>query len=145
MTIYRSLATVTEGDYIYYPVFANPAPTSRLRVYFDITETGDYLIDPIPDYIDMDAGDTSLWLILTTDDDSVDEPNGSVLAEIEASPTNAYTLGSSYHSTVSVNDNDDPVVTTPLPPTSLNLVIEPNDNNDLDLTYTRTEFPRYTR
>ena len=135
LTIAPYNSRVNEGSRVDFIITASSAPSSNLDIYVSITETGDFLTGTIPDYITMAGGDTTVWLILFTDDDTVGEPDGGVTAEILSRST--YSLGTPYNETILVDDTD------PAPPTSLSLSIEAGDDNDLDLAYTRSESPHY--
>ena len=106
---------ITEGGNAVFTVEANPAPQSDLTVTINIDDdpTSDFLAtgDEGSQTVVIQANQTSATLTLATENDSTDEPNGSVSATV-ANGT-GYTVGSPSTATVAVSDDDDPPIITP--------------------------------
>ena len=106
---------IIEGGNAVFTVHSNPAPPSELTVTLNVDDdgAGDFLAqgDEGTQTVTIPAGQTSATLTLATENDSTDEPDGSVSATV-ASGT-GYTVGNPSTATVTVNDDDDPPITTP--------------------------------
>ena len=98
----------TEGSNVTFTVTANPAPTSNLAVSVGIATSGDYGVSNGGRTVTIFSGTTSKTLTLHTINDSVDEPNGSVVATLVSG--SGYTIGSLRSQTAQVTDDDDPPV-----------------------------------
>ena len=100
---------VSEGSDATFTITANPPPTGTLLVWLDITEVGDYDVDPDGVHsINMTASG-SYTLTLGTTGDDVDEADGSVKVAISARPM--YTVSATAGSaTVAIADNDVPEI-----------------------------------
>ena len=133
ITLARYQSPVTEGNTIYFILTASSAPSANLNIKVSVTQTGNYLTGTIPSIITIGGGDTTAWLILQTSNDSVDETDSYVTATILNGT--GYYRGSTYQDRILVLDNDD---SGPPPPTGLSISIEANDDNNLDLAYTRS-------
>ena len=107
---------IIEGGNAVFTVHSNPAPPSELTVTINIDDdpASDFLAtgDEGSQTVVIPAGQTSATLTLATENDSTDEPDGSVSATV-ASGT-GYTVGSPSTATVAVSDDDDPPITTPV-------------------------------
>ena len=107
---------IIEGGNAVFTVHSNPAPPSELTVTLNVDDdgAGDFLAqgDEGTQTVTIPAGQTSATLTLATENDSTDEPDGSVSATV-ASGT-GYTVGSPSTATVAVSDDDDPPITTPV-------------------------------
>ncbi len=100
-------ADIDEGGDATYTITADPAPPAALDVTVTITQTGDYGANTGSQTVTIPTSGTAT-LTIATDDDSTDEPDGSVTATIDAGGD--YTVSSSNGAaTVAVADNDDPV------------------------------------
>ena len=95
---------ITEGGTATFTITADPAPTSPVTVNIDVSEVGDW--DATGPSIVTVSGATATYTI-TTSDDSIDEPNGSVTATVLAGQ--GYRLAFAYRATVAVSDDDLPV------------------------------------
>ncbi len=97
---------VTEGSAATFTFKASPAPTSDLSVKVSIAQSGDYGVATGAKTVTIPTGGTATLSVPTTGD-SVDEPDGSVTATINAG--SGYTIsGNQGAATVSVSDDDDP-------------------------------------
>ena len=91
---------------------ASRAPAANLTVNVSVTQAGSFLAGPRPlmtlTRITIAARTTTTDLVLQTEDDTVDEANGAILAEVFAGI--GYNAGSPSSASVTVNDNDRPPV-----------------------------------
>ena len=110
VTISRNAVAVTEGTSAVFTVRRDRAATSSIRIYVGVSDgTGDFIAGTAPSSVLIRANQTTGTLTVRTDDDNVDEINGSVTATI--SPRSTYSVGSASSATITVRDNDIP----PLP------------------------------
>ncbi len=94
---------VTEGADATFTVTASPAPAASLDVTVSVTQSGDFVTVGAQTVSISTTG--SATLTVATDDDSVDEADGSVTATVDAG--SGYTVSSTNGSaTVAVADND---------------------------------------
>ena len=108
ITISRNQVWVYEGTRFWFTLTADFAPTSMLYVNVDVTDSGSFLTGTVPSVITISPGTRTSYLILDTDNDAVDEPHGTVTAEIENG--SGYLLGSNTSASTRVFDDDDPPV-----------------------------------
>ena len=111
VTIIRNATPVTEGTDAVFTVSRNAAAATSLRVYVDVSDVGDFIDHgpPAPPrWADIGANQTTATLTVGTDDDTVDELNGSVTATIAG--RTSYTVGARGAATIAVLDNDEPSV-----------------------------------
>ena len=136
---------VLEGETLSFTVTATPPPTSPLTVDVGIDTTGDFTVWDGTRTVTIPLSGTFTTRI-SSYDDGIDEPDGSVTATISAGSD--YTISSSSGTaTVTIQDDDDP----PLPlvgissaPTSvtegesieLTITSTPAPTSDLDVTLT---------
>ena len=103
-------SAVTEGGNAVFTVSANPAPTAALTVNLTVTDdaNSDFLAasNQGRQTVTFTAGAATATLTLPTQNDSTDEPNGSVTARVVNGT--GYTVGRPSNATVAVNDNDVP-------------------------------------
>ena len=105
-------ASVTEGADATFTLFRTDAPnhplTSALTVRLQVTATGSTLSGATPSTTTFDAGSTTATVQVTTLDDRVVEPPGTVTALVLGSRSNppVYLTGVTNVATVAVNDND---------------------------------------
>ena len=85
-----------------------PAPSSSIQVNISVTENGSYLAGAKPPSVTIPGGSTSAVLTLGTDDDEVVEADGSVSVTVQTGT--GYVLGAAGTETVTIQDNDPPVV-----------------------------------
>ena len=102
-------ASVTEGGDALFTVTADRAPDANLAVALTVTEAagGDFVAaaDEGARTVTIEAGETSATLTVRTDDDTVDEPDGSVSATVAAGT--GYTVAASPKDAASVAVADD--------------------------------------
>ena len=111
LTIAADQASVVEGTNVTFTVTSSIAPSANLNIHIVVTEAGDVIDVTPPASVTILSGQTTATLTVTTEDDAVDEVNGSVTATIQTGT--GYTVGSASAATTAVTDNDDPVVVTP--------------------------------
>ena len=120
VTITRQDATVTEGQDVLFTLTASTAPTSEIHVNVSVTETGSFLTaGATSTQVTISMGTTTAQLTLQTDNDAVDEADGTTAVAILSGV--GYSIGSPRFASVAVEDND-----VPLAPTGLRA------NGDLD-------------
>ena len=106
--IERIQPSVTEGDTVSFKLTATSAPSSRIDINVRVTESGDFLTGTVPDDIALAQGNTVAWLILQTENDNVNEGDGSVTGEIRTGSD--YNVGRPSSQTVPVIDDDRPTI-----------------------------------
>ncbi len=100
----RGGSAVTEGTRAQFTVSASPVPTGNLIVNLSITQNGDVMAgQPGSRTVTIDTSGSATHYV-HTQDDSVDEANGSVTVTVNA--RTGYTVGSPSSATITVNDND---------------------------------------
>ena len=98
-------APVTEGDYVTFTITAHPPPSDDLPVNIYIGQRGDFVKGALgSDTVTIPVAASSEGYVVSTSDDSIDEPNGSVTAEVR--PGRDYIARGSSRATVAVNDDD---------------------------------------
>ena len=105
VTIAAGTTPVTEGTAATFTITASTAPASALTVGVSVTQTGDVIGGTPASSVTIDANKTAATLTVATDDDSEDESNGVVTAEVQTGT--GYTVGSTSSASVTVNDNDE--------------------------------------
>ena len=99
---------IVEGGDAVFTVTADRAPDANLSVALTVSEAqgSDFVAaaDEGAKTVTIPAGKTSATLTVKTEDDTVDEPDGSVTATVAAGT--GYTVGSASSGTVAVADND---------------------------------------
>ncbi len=102
-------AGVTEGASASFTITASPAPSSPLEVKLTVSQSGAFAASGQTGAKTVTVPTSgSVTLAVSTADDAVDEADGSVTATVDAGT--GYTVGSAATATVSVADNDEPVV-----------------------------------
>ena len=106
-------SAVTEGIGASFTVNANPAPTTNLDVSVAVTQSGDFVASSNrgAKTVTIAANATSKVYTVPTENDMVDEANGSVTVTVNNGQ--GYTVGSTAAATVTVNDDDIPDITAP--------------------------------
>jgi len=109
-------SAVTEGTAAAFTVSANTAPGANLTVNLTVSDASgsDFVAtaDEGANTVTINAGAASATYSVTTQGDSVDEPNASV--KVEVATGTGYTVGTASAATVTVNDDDHtPVFTNP--------------------------------
>ena len=117
VTITAGTSPVTEGTDATFTVTSNTAaPSAGLPVNLTVAESsnGDYVAsgDEGDKTVTISSGETTATYSVTTENDSVDETNGSVTVTVKTGA--GYTVGSGSSATVNVNDNDDPPNNAPV-------------------------------
>lgn len=144
-------SAITEGGETVFTITSSPAPASAMTVELNVDETGDFVkghtfardaqtssssAGPPSVYFRPNRG--SVGFEVSTTDDSVDEPNGSVTYSITgADRYGGYVKGSPSTATVTIRDNDPPPPLRPTaapPATPSNLAPAPNTVTILDAT-----------
>ncbi len=102
---------VTEGAGATFTVSADRAPDADLAVTLNVAEAqgSDFVAasDEGARTVTILAGETTATLTVATDNDDVDEPDGSVTATVQAGT--GYTVGAASSGTVAIADDDEPV------------------------------------
>ena len=131
LSISADSTPVTEGSYVTFRVRANRAPSTLLYINVNTTENGQFLDEVPVTEITMDAGATETLYILRTENDSTDEPNGSVTGNLDTGTT--YTINTSTRSAVvEVLDND-----LPRPPAPEGFEVTFADSDSISLAWDR--------
>ncbi len=96
---------VTEGGDATFTLTATPAPASDVQVSVTVSETGSFAAsgEAGARTVTVGAGGTADFTV-ATDDDAVDEADGSIDAAVTSG--DGYTVGSSASASVAVSDND---------------------------------------
>ena len=108
VTITAHGGPVTEGSPVRFTLTATPAPASPLQVALSWAETVPMLDGTPPATVTIPVAGTAS-VEAATDDDEVDDLNGTVIATVTSGP--GYTVGEPRIATVEVIDNDVPVIT----------------------------------
>ena len=113
ITITPGTSPVTEGVGASFTVNANPAPAANLDVTVAVTQSGDFVASSNrgAKTVTIAANATSKVYTVPTENDMVDEANGSVTVTVNNGQ--GYTVGSTAAATVTVNDDDIPDITAP--------------------------------
>ena len=108
VTIAAAADTVPEGTDVSFTLTATPAPASPLTVNLSWTQSGSFLSGALPPTVTVPPSGTAT-VSASTDDDSTDEPNGSVTLTVDNGTVDngtGYTVGSPGSATVMVTDDD---------------------------------------
>ncbi|MCY4195416.1 MAG: autotransporter domain-containing protein [Rhodobacteraceae bacterium] len=107
-------AAITEGDTATFTLTAAPKPTTDITVTVDVADSGGFAGSDQIDRRTVIIGiDGTATLSVTTDDDSTDEPDGTLTATVQAG-TDYAPSDTAAMATIAVNDNDDPPPGTPV-------------------------------
>ncbi len=101
-------SAVTEGGTATFTISATPAPATPITVNVGVSESGSFGAAGAATIAVSGAATT---YTVTTADDNIDEPDGSVTATIQTGT--GYTVGIASTATVNVADDDDPPVVVP--------------------------------
>ena len=134
-------ADVDEGGDAVFTVSASPAPTANLTVSLTIADDGasDFLAsgDEGKKTVTIAAGQSSADLTVLTQNDSVDEADGSVTATVQAG--SGYTPSDTNGSdSVAVSDNDNP---PPTPAVSISAGADVDEGGNAGFTITASPAP----
>ena len=101
----EGLKEITEGEPARFQISADPAPTEPITVPLRF-EGDDYLLadQDFPESVTLSAIMNVFFVFVDTDDDDVDEPNGSVTAT--AVEGDGYVVNERSQATVQVEDDD---------------------------------------
>ena len=100
--------SVIEGEDISFQFSSSQTIITPKVVNILITEVGSFLSDPKPTFHQLTSAPSSMMLTLRTDDDSIDETDGSITLELLSGTD--YTLGSIIVYSINVTDNDVPEI-----------------------------------
>ncbi|MDE0605494.1 MAG: hypothetical protein OXI18_13925, partial [bacterium] len=100
-------AGIVEGANAQFTVTASPAPSQPLSVNLIVGQVGDFGVSTGSRTVTVPTSG-SATVTVGTSDDSVSEPDGSVVAEVQAGT--GYTLSFPRRSSVAVSDDDGPYV-----------------------------------
>ena len=110
VTVAAVADAVTEGaDAAFTLTRANGDMSAALVVAVTVTDAGAVLTDTPPASVTFGAGEAAATLRLRTQDDAVDEPDAAVTLTLTAGA--AWELGAPAQATVTVRDDERPVVT----------------------------------
>ena len=135
VTISRNQASITEGQSATFTLTATTAPSSNLSVRVSVTQSGSFISGTAPTSVRIASGRTTGTLTVQTRNDSVDEPHGSITAQVR--PGIGYSVGSPMSASVTVEDNE-PDPTVEPPPT----VTPPNKTPSFSTTISNKSWKR---
>ena len=98
-------SAVTEGGDASFVISSNSAPSSSITVAYTVSQSGAFVASGQLGSKTRSVSGSSTTFTISTEDDNVDEANGSVTVTLENG--NGYTVGSANAATVTVNDDDD--------------------------------------
>ena len=101
---------ITEGGTATFTVTATPVPASPITVNVGVSESGSF---GATGAATLSVSGAVTTYTVTTSDDGVDEPDGSVTATVQSGT--GYTVGTVSTATVNVADDDDPPPPDPVP------------------------------
>ena len=125
VTIEAVESQLDEGASAAFTVTAASAPAESLTVNLSVSGGEAYLTGTIPTAATIVPGQTSASVTLLTEDDVVDEPNGTVTVTLTSG--DGYSLAAVTSVQVSINDDDDP-------PTGIALSVSPQVVSEADST-----------
>ena len=113
VTITAGTSQVNEGTAATFTVTASSAaPTGGLTVNVSVTDSGSFISGMAPAMVMINSGATTATLMVNTEDDSVDETNGTITAMVMVGT--GYDVGTAASASVVVTDNDVPDTTAPV-------------------------------
>ena len=98
-------SAVTEGGDASFVIASNPAPSSSITVAYTVSQSGAFVASGQLGDKTRSISAASTTVAIPTEDDNLDEANGSVTVTLNNG--NGYTVGSANSATVTVNDDDD--------------------------------------
>ena len=110
VTIAAGTSPVTEGTDATFTLTATPPPAADLPVSVTVATDGDWGISAGSRTVTVPTTGSATLTLATTGDDA-DEPHGSVTVTV--TDGDGYTVGASASGSVTVRDDDAPVVSTP--------------------------------
>ncbi len=114
VTIAAVSDSVPEGSTAAFAVTLDKAAPAALSVAVSVTGSGSVLSGTPPTSVTVAQGDTSATLAVSTEADSVVEPDGTVTATVTAGT--GYSVGSASSAAVKVEDDDAPGFTVSVAP-----------------------------
>ncbi|MYJ63438.1 MAG: hypothetical protein F4095_14125, partial [Acidimicrobiia bacterium] len=107
VSVTAGTSPVTEGTAASFTLTASPAPTNSITVSYTVAQTGSYVTAANRGTKQVSIGTLGTATVsVPTQDDSTDEPNGSVTVTVNMGT--GYAPGSSSSARVTVNDDDVP-------------------------------------
>ena len=99
-------SAVTEGTAASFTLTASPTPSADLNVSVNVTQNGNFVASSGQGTktVTIPSGQTSKIFTVPTQDDSTDEPDGSVTSTLAGG--SGYSVGSPSSASVTVNDDD---------------------------------------
>ena len=134
VTIGAETTSVAEGAEVTFNLSRTGAALTALTVSVEVSETGSMITGTAPVSADFAAGATEASLTVTTDDDSVDEPDSVIAATLTAGQDAGYVVGSGASATATVLDDDEPPAAVPGAPTDLEA--QADGETQIDLSWT---------
>ena len=98
-------SAVTEGGDASFVISSNPAPGNSITVAYTVSQSGTFLASGQLGDKTRSISAASTTFTIPTEDDNLDEANGSVTVTLNNG--NGYTVSNSNSATVTVNDDDD--------------------------------------
>ena len=122
ISIAAGTSPVTEGTNATFTITAAGAPLSSISIPVSVTQSGAFIKGTAPTRVTIAANGTSATLTVATENDAIDETNGSITATLSGNAASPYVVVSgSSSASVTVNDDDVKLATpanftlTPLP------------------------------
>ncbi len=110
VTITAGQTPVTEGTGATFTLSRTGETTTALTVTLQVSETGDMISGTPPASVTFGTNDTTVTLTVPTQADTTDEDNSVVTAQVTAGVNAAYSVGTNASASVTVEDDDLPVV-----------------------------------
>ena len=107
VSVTAGTSPVTEGTTVEFTLTATPAPAAPLTVAVSWSQTGSFLTGTRPETVTIPTTGTAT-VTASTEDDSVDEADGTVTLTVESG--SGYTIGTPSSADVTVTDDDVPAV-----------------------------------
>ena len=98
-------SAVTEGGDASFVISSNPAPGSSITVAYTVSQSGAFVASGQLGDKTRSVSAASTTVAISTEDDNLDEANGSVTVTLNNGT--GYTVSSANSATVTVNDDDD--------------------------------------
>ena len=104
VSIVADAAAVQEGQAARFTVTRTGHATEPLTVTVEVNETGSVIAGTVPVRVSFEANVRTATLVVATEDDTIDEPDGAVTAAIVAG--GGYVTMDPASATVTISDND---------------------------------------
>ena len=131
VSVVAGTSPVTEGTDASFTLTATPAPAAPLTVAVRWSETGSFLTGTRPDEVTIPTSG-EVRVTASTEDDSVDEADGTVTLTVTGG--SGYTVGTPSSADVAVTDND--IVVPAVSVAAVNRSVEEGENVEFRLTAT---------